>query len=86
MIVDTGPFLSPEDLPDPEIEPGSPALQADYLPSIYQLQGSHLRQILNFAAHSGVRGQVKQMHLFVRILFALVICLLPREMGLYPQS
>ena len=23
------PFLSPEDLPDPRIEPGSPALQAD---------------------------------------------------------
>ena len=27
------PFLSPEDLPDPGIEPGSPALQADYVPS-----------------------------------------------------
>ena len=27
------PFSSPEDLPDPGIEPGSPALQADYLPS-----------------------------------------------------
>ena len=27
------PFLSPEDLPDPEIEPGSPALQADALTS-----------------------------------------------------
>ena len=27
------PFLSPGDLPDPEIEPGSPALQADSLPS-----------------------------------------------------
>ena len=27
------PFLSPEDLPDPGIEPGSPALQADALPS-----------------------------------------------------
>ena len=27
------PFPSPEDLPDPEIEPGSPALQADALPS-----------------------------------------------------
>ena len=25
------PFFSSEDLPDPEIEPGSPALQADYL-------------------------------------------------------
>ena len=27
------PFLSPEDLPDPEIEPRSPALQADSLTS-----------------------------------------------------
>ena len=27
------PFLSPGDLPDPEIEPGSPALQANPLPS-----------------------------------------------------
>ena len=27
------PFPSPEDLPDPEIEPGSPALEADALPS-----------------------------------------------------
>ena len=26
------PFPSPEDLPDPGIEPGSPALQADALP------------------------------------------------------
>ena len=27
------PFPSPGDLPDPGIKPGSPALQADYLPS-----------------------------------------------------
>ena len=27
------PFLSPRDLPDPGIEPGSPTLQADSLPS-----------------------------------------------------
>ena len=27
------PFPAPGDLPDPGIEPGSPALQADYLPS-----------------------------------------------------
>ena len=31
-------FPSPGDLPDPGIEPGSPALQADSLP--YELQGS----------------------------------------------
>ena len=27
------PFPTPQDLPDPEIEPGSPALQADALPT-----------------------------------------------------
>ena len=27
------PFLSPEDLPNPGIEPGSPALEADALPT-----------------------------------------------------
>ena len=27
------PFPTPRDLPDPEIEPGSPALQADSLPA-----------------------------------------------------
>ena len=32
------PFLSPGDLPDPGIEPGSPALQTDSL--LYELQGS----------------------------------------------
>ena len=32
------PFLSPEDLPDLGIEPGSPTLQADSLP--FELQGS----------------------------------------------
>ena len=31
------PFLSPGDLPDPGIEPGSPALQADSLPT--ELEG-----------------------------------------------
>ena len=33
------PFPSPGDLPNPGIEPGSPALQADSLPT--QLQGKH---------------------------------------------
>ena len=33
------PFPSPGDLPNPGIEPGSPALQADSLPS--ESQGSH---------------------------------------------
>ena len=30
------PFPSPEDLPDPRIKPGSPALQADSLLSVIQ--------------------------------------------------
>ena len=32
-VLDGLPFPSPGDLPDPGIEPGSPALQADALPS-----------------------------------------------------
>ena len=32
------PFPLPGDLPDPQIEPGSPALQADSLPP--EIQGS----------------------------------------------
>ena len=37
------PFSSPGDLPDPGIEPGSPALQADSLPT--ELQGKpHLQK------------------------------------------
>ena len=35
------PFPSPEDLPDPGIEPGSPALQADSL--LFELQGRPLK-------------------------------------------
>ena len=34
------PFPSPGDLPDPEIEPGSSALQADSLPT--ELQNDHI--------------------------------------------
>ena len=37
------PFPSPEDLPNPRIEPGSPALQADS--SLTELQGNSLRGI-----------------------------------------
>ena len=36
------PFPSPEDLPDPGIEPGSPAWQADSLST--ELQGKPLRR------------------------------------------
>ena len=34
------PFPSPGDLPNPEIEPGSPTLQADSSPSEYFIWGS----------------------------------------------
>ena len=38
------PFPSPGNIPDPEIEPGSPALQADVLPSegwLHQFRFTH---------------------------------------------
>ena len=38
------PFPSPGDLPDPGIEPGSPALQADSL--LTELQGKHLPLVI----------------------------------------
>ena len=38
------PFPSPEDLPNPGIEPGSPALQADSSPT--ELQGNMLSRFL----------------------------------------
>ena len=37
-------FPSPGDVPDPEIEPGSPASQADTLPSEPQRADQHLRE------------------------------------------
>ena len=39
------PCPSPGDLSDPEIEPGSPALQADSLPT--ELPGKPYRRIIN---------------------------------------
>ena len=47
------PFHSPGSLPDPEIEPGSPALQADSLPlgcqrSLYV--GSHLLSVITWSS------------------------------------
>ena len=41
------PFPSPEDLPDPEIKPGSPALQADSLPNGYEGSLSSLYLLMN---------------------------------------
>ena len=42
------PFPSPEDLPDPGIEPGSPVLQADSL--LFELQGRPSKGIAAAAA------------------------------------
>jgi len=64
------PFLSPEDLPDPGIEPASPALQADSLPLC------HLGSIC-YAIMSGNLGKKmgenyilkKKQHTKVTILF-----------------
>ena len=40
------PFPSPGDLPNPGIEPGSPALQADFLPTELQLDDNGTLQIV----------------------------------------
>ena len=39
------PYPSPRDLPDPGIEPGSPALQAESLP--FELPGKHLKMVMH---------------------------------------
>ena len=44
-ILEWLPFLSPGDLPDPGIEPGSSALQADSLPN--ELSGKPLKPYIN---------------------------------------
>ena len=58
------PFPSPENLPDPLIEPGSPALQADFLPAELpgkpaQIYGMALAGRLEkeMATHSSVLAQ-----------------------------
>ena len=46
------PFPSPGDLPDPGIEPGSPAGQADSLPSEPQGMETYLKDILKVVISS----------------------------------
>ena len=48
------PFPSPEDLPDPGIEPGSPALQEDVLPS--ELPGKPYVMLLHTIMLKGLPG------------------------------
>ena len=40
------PFPSPGDLPNPGIEPGCPALQADSLPTELRGKPSHLKMVM----------------------------------------
>ena len=46
------PFPSPGDLPDPGIEPGSPALQVDALPYEPPRKPFHGKGIINFRSNS----------------------------------
>ena len=46
------PFPSPGDLPDPGIQPGSPALQADSLPA--ELPGKSQQKVANGSVRGGV--------------------------------
>ena len=55
------PFPPPRDLPDPGIEPGSPALQADSLPS--ESQGKPILNIMLFKAYMPKCLQIVQIHL-----------------------
>ena len=52
------PFPSPGDLPNPGIEPGSPILQADSLPS--EPPGKMLKKYLVNIEHDQVRGKMLQ--------------------------
>ena len=59
------PFPSPGDPPDPEIEPGSPALRADSLPS--KLPGKPHKRAYNKNKNRGVFCTQKQVHSNMRI-------------------
>ena len=58
------PFPSPGDFPDPEIKPGSPALEADALtsepPMLHKKRGEGHSQCFEFKS-TGIRGSVQQM-------------------------
>ena len=51
------PFPSPGDLPDPGIEPGSPALQADSLPSELSGEPTHTRGVRTQKLQEGTEMQ-----------------------------
>ena len=59
------PFLSPGDLPDPGIEPRSPALQADSLP--IELRGQPVKKLMHINECSMV--QVKEPKAWIQDLY-----------------
>ena len=74
------PFPSPGDLPNPGVEPGSPALQADSLPT--ELQGKPLDENLNL--HKKLRIQEMNVCMLSHVqLFAIpwtIACQAPLSM------
>ena len=55
----TGPVFSPEDLPNPVIEPGSPALQADCLPAELPGKPNGIKWREKESSHEDERGEWK---------------------------
>ena len=53
------PFPSPEDLPDPGIKPGSPALQEDSL--LFKLPGKYTAERANFKSSEPGVGKLVMM-------------------------
>ena len=62
------PFPSPEDLPNPVIKPGSPALQSDSLPSEPPVNVSH-SSLTNLYFHQYCRSALFSLHLPQHLLF-----------------
>ena len=58
------PFPSPGDLPNPGIEPGSPALQADALPS--EPQGKTASQRKSMPKNAQTTTQLHSSHMLVK--------------------
>ena len=54
-IIKNSPSPSPGDLPNPGIEPGSPAWQTDSLPS--EPSGKHIRNSINNKSWKGCGGR-----------------------------
>ena len=78
-------FPSPEDLPDPGIEPRSPALQADALPSIPLASCMYLVGAFNPLTFKVVINMCDPISVFLIVLglffvgVFLLLCFLPKE-------